>query len=141
MNKRECKGCGSTTRKLDQPGPRCLACWRTVKKFRKLARQDLYQQKTFGITLEEGAELIEFQGGGCICMEWTGYNGATRALSTDHDHRTGEIRGKLCKHCNDLLGRVGDDPKYFGRMMAYLTNPPAKRLFGSRIVPGHVGEE
>lgn len=97
-----------------------------------MARQDAYQKKTFSITLSEKQELIEFQGGGCICAEWTGYNGASRALSTDHDHKTGVVRGALCKHCNDLLGRVRDDPRYFRRMAAYLENPPAVRLFGKR---------
>lgn len=90
----------------------------------------------FGLTLEERDQLIEYQGGGCICKDWTGYNGATRSLSTDHDHETGVVRGALCKHCNDLLGRVKDDPRYFQRMIAYLTHPPAVQLFGARYVPG-----
>lgn len=130
-----CKGCGSTTRPLPFPGPRCFTCNRAEKKRRKVARQDTYQQRNFGITLEEKAALIEFQGGGCICAEWTGYNGASRSLSTDHDHSTGVVRGALCKHCNDLLGRVRDDPRYFERMVQYLANPPAVRLFGERVVP------
>jgi hypothetical protein len=104
-----------------------------VKKTRKLQRRDAYQRRTFSLTLAEKEELVEFQGGGCICAEWTGYNGKTRALSTDHDHKTGIVRGALCKHCNDLLGRVRDDPAYFHRMIAYLQNPPAVRLFGQRL--------
>lgn len=135
IKKPSCKDCGSVTRKLSYPGPRDLACWRIEKKRRKSDRQDQYQQKNFGITLEEKALLIEFQGGGCICADWTGYNGASRSLSTDHDHRTRVVRGALCKHCNDLLGRVKDDPRYFQRMIAYLANPPAVRLLGERLVP------
>lgn len=130
-----CKDCGKPIKGIVHQGPRHLACWRIEKKRRKAVRQDSYQQKTFGITLDEKEELIEFQGGGCICADWTGYNGATRSLSTDHDHRTGVVRGALCKHCNDLLGRVRDDPQYFRRMIAYLENPPAVKLFGERIVP------
>jgi hypothetical protein len=112
-----------------------------VKKQRKLARQDGYQQKTFGITVEEGQRVIEAQGGGCICAPWTGYRGQTRALSTDHDHKTGVIRGKLCKHCNDLLGRVRDDPRYFLLMAAYLENPPAVQVLGVRIAPEGSGQD
>lgn len=119
------------------PGPRCCTHDREKKKRQRLARRDQYQQREFGITLEEGDLIVEFQGGGCICAEWTGYNGNTRALSTDHNHQTGVVRGKLCKHCNDLLGRVKDDPAFFRRMIAYLENPPAVRLLGERIVPGH----
>jgi Fe-S cluster biogenesis protein NfuA len=135
--KQACKGCGSTSRKLLYPGPRCTTCWRAFKATRKATRQDQYQRKTFGITKEEGDLIIEFQGGGCICAPWTGYRGQTRALSTDHDHATGVIRGKLCKHCNDLLGRIRDNIEFFRRMMAYLENPPAVRLLGERVVPGH----
>jgi hypothetical protein len=137
-----CTDCGSTTRKLTQVSPKVQLCQSDIrerKRAKKAARQDSYQRKNFGLTLEEKADLIDYQGGGCICMTWTGYNGATRALSTDHNHETGVIRGALCKHCNDLLGRVQDDPRYFEWMLAYLRNPPAVRLFGERIVPEGVG--
>lgn len=155
VSREACADCGSTTRQLldtDEVkerygfrvklvGKRDIACWRKLRKAKQIRGQARRQERTFGITLEERDELIEFQGGGCICMEWTGYNGNSRSLSTDHDHKTGEVRGALCKHCNDLLGRIRDNPAYFRRMIAYLENPPAKRLFGSRVVPGHVTEE
>lgn len=133
-----CFDCGAANKKLTRMSPKVLLCrgdLRKRKQVGKVRRQDSYQKRNFGISLEEKAALIEFQGGGCICADWTGYNGATRALSTDHDHATGVIRGALCKHCNDLLGRVRDDPKYFQRMLVYLVAPPAVRLFGERIVP------
>lgn len=117
------------------PGPRCYTHNREVKKARKAARQDKYQQQTYGITQAEKEQVIEEQGGGCICSPWTGYNGKTRALSTDHDHETMIVRGVLCKHCNDLLGRVRDSQAYFQAMLAYLQNPPAVRVLGERIVP------
>jgi hypothetical protein len=127
-----CKDCSKVIRGIIHPGPRHLACSRLFKKEQKARNRDRYQQKNFSITLAEKEDLIEFQGGGCICKPWTGYNGATRGLGTDHDHKTGVVRGALCKHCNDLLGRVRDDPEYFRRMIAYLDNPPAVRLFGAR---------
>ncbi len=130
-----CKDCGSTTRKLLYQGPRCTTCWRVEKKRRKAARQNAYQGRVFGITLEEKQRVIDFQGGGCICAPWTGYAGQTRSLSTDHDHKTGIVRGALCKHCNDLLGRVRDDPRYFELMRDYLLNPPAVQVLGERVVP------
>lgn len=142
--KPECKDCGSTTRKLNIVSVNvllCHSCKLARRRKAKAGRRDSYQQKEFGITLDEGDLIVEFQGGGCICAPWTGYTGKTRALSTDHNHKTGEIRGKLCKHCNDLLGRVRDDPEYFRRMLVYLADPPAVRLLGSRIVPGHVQED
>lgn len=131
-----CRGCGSTTRKL-QDGLRCATCIRERKNERRRKARESRQIRTFGITLEEAKAIEEAQDGGCICAPWTGYDGSgARALSTDHDHRTGEVRGRLCKHCNDLLGRVRDDPAYFRLMIEYLRNPPARRVLGVRVVPG-----
>lgn len=140
-----CLKCQAANKKL-KPWPKrrgfgCTGCLREHKKEQRSARRETYQKRNFGITLEEGDLIVEFQGGQCICGPWTGYNGATRALSTDHDHKTGVVRGKLCKHCNDLLGRIKDDPEYFRRMIQYLLNPPAVRLFGERVVPGHRADE
>lgn len=135
-----CTDCGSTTRTLTQVSAKVYLCATDIRERKKAKRakaRNTRQVRTFGLTSEEGDLLVEFQGGGCICKPWTGYNGASRALSTDHDHASGEVRGKLCKHCNDLLGRVKDNPEYFRRMIAYLENPPARRLFGRVVVPGH----
>lgn len=136
--KPQCTDCGSTTRKLTQVSPKIVLCAsdiRNRRNARRKAAQARRVEKTYDVTLDEKQELIEFQGGGCVCMEWTGYNGNSRSLSIDHDHKTGVVRGALCKHCNDLLGRVRDDPRYFQRMVSYLENPPAVRLFGERIAP------
>lgn len=136
--KPRCTDCGSATRKLHQVSPKVLLCLEDIrkrKKAKKAAAQARRVERVYGITLEQKAKIIEAQGGGCICSEWTGYNGNTRALSVDHDHKTGVIRGVLCKHCNDLLGRIRDDPEYLFRMIHYLANPPAVRLFGKIIAP------
>lgn len=135
----QCKDCLTdgiqTLRPTPHPGPRCDTHHRARKKAKRAMARDGRLRRGFGITLAEADEIQEHQGGMCICGPWTGYNGYKRALSTDHDHKTGLIRGRLCKHCNDLLGRVRDDPAYFQAMIAYLTNPPAVQVLGERYVP------
>lgn len=116
-------------------GPRCHTCSREKKKERKTNTREKHLAGKFGITSAEYQRVFDEQGRRCICGKWTGYNGASRPLSVDHDHETGIVRGLLCKHCNDLLGRVRDDPAYFEMMLDYLDNPPAVRVLGKRIVP------
>ena len=137
--RRVCKNAGSDrahgARLAPHPGPRCHTCWRENRKQRAAASREKRLNRGFAITQEEYARVKECQGGMCICGPWTGYNGNTRPLSVDHDHKTGLVRGLLCKHCNDLLGRVKDDPQYFERMRSYLQFPPAQTVLGPRYVP------
>lgn len=138
---RQCKDCkppksGGKWRPAPFPGPRCATHDREVKKARRLRNREESRKSRFGITAEEFQRIKAYQGGGCICAQWTGYNGSgKRELSTDHDHQTQVIRGALCKHCNDLLGRVRDDPDYFRRMIEYLLDPPAVQVLGKRLAP------
>lgn len=56
--------------------------------------------KQLGVTDQEYARLLESQGGHCAICPSTP---KTRRLHTDHDHRTGAVRGLLCHRCNRAL--------------------------------------
>lgn len=123
--KPSCKDCKSTTRALNYPGPRCTTCHRAKTAERKDAAHGQYVERMYGITAEEYKILYEAQGGRCaICRRATG---ATRRLAVDHDHKTGRVRGLLCKPCNRYgLGMFArDNPEIFDRAANYLRNPPA----------------
>lgn len=80
----------------------------------------------YNITAAEYQALLDSQDGVCaICAELceTG-----KRLAVDHDHRCcpgakscGKcIRGLLCRRCNQVLGRLKDDPELFMRAANYL---------------------
>lgn len=90
-----CKDCGSTTRALKAPGPRCATCQRARKKATREAAHGRWILKTYGITSEQYEALYEAQGGVCyICERATGQG--RRRLAVDHDHKTSWVRGLLC---------------------------------------------
>lgn len=74
--------------------------------------------RTFGLTPEMFQEMLDAQGGGCaICggLERKGH-----ALSVDHCHATGKVRGLLCGNCNRGLGLYKDNPERLIKAAEYL---------------------
>jgi len=60
-------------------------------------------------------EMLEEQGGKCkICLL------ASDDFVIDHNHRTGKIRGLLCRKCNSALGMCNDDADVLLRAAHYL---------------------
>jgi len=49
-----------------------------------------------------------------------GVCGATRNLKTDHDHRTGVLRGMLCARCNLLVGVLEKNSKVLAPAVEYI---------------------
>jgi hypothetical protein len=97
-----------------------------VKRQRKEAAHNAMVQKVYGLGPGDYERLYALQGGTCaICKRATG---KTRRLSVDHDHKTGKVRGLLCRPCNSMLGHARDEREMFKRAYMYLTNPPAGRL-------------
>lgn len=70
-----------------------------------------------GWSVELYERLLEEQGGGCaIC----GAKPNGKALSIDHCHHTGAVRGVLCGLCNRGLGYFGDDVDRLMKAINYL---------------------
>jgi hypothetical protein len=125
---KSCKDCGSGTRKLSPPGPRCASCHRAAKAARKDASHELYVLKTYGLKAGQYRALYEAQGGACyICQR---AKGLTKKLSVDHDHATGYVRGLLCGPCNKILGHFRDSKTAAYRAFNYLVEPPAFGVIG-----------
>ena len=116
---RFCAGCQTYRDDEDYRGARYTQCWacRSRKQHAAMVR------RTYG--LEDGgyAALLAMQGGGCaVC----GARGRSKRLAVDHDHKTGAVRGLLCKrHNRDALGALHDSLAMVTALWHYLNTPPA----------------
>lgn len=103
----------------------CKKCHGAYQKVSKLKRQ-------FNLSVEEYDKI----GNTCfIC----GRPGNTIAISVDHDHKTGLIRGRLCMRCNRGLSWFVDSPALLEKAADYLRNPPASSILGKEVY-GRVGK-
>lgn len=113
--------------------PRCATHRRIKRKQAKADQRVAYQTRVYGLSADDHAELLEYQGGRCyICQRATG---RTKALATDHNHdccpgdtSCGQcVRGKLCTTCNRIV--IGQyDVDALLRAVEYLHDPPMARL-------------
>jgi len=81
-----------------------------------------YQAK-YGISLRDFQNMMEAQGGVCAILgtpEVHMRGGRVRAMSVDHDHKTGAARQLLTSAANTLLGAANDDPMVLAKAILYL---------------------
>lgn len=74
--------------------------------------------RKYNLTQLEFDSMLEKQGGGCACC---GTKDGWRNLAVDHNHKTGEVRGILCNHCNRAAGLLADSPSRALNLHQYLT--------------------
>lgn len=81
-------------------------------------------KKVFGLSVEDYRSLLADAGGVCpICK-----NTVVR-WHVDHNHRTGEVTGVVCDSCNvGALSRTFHDVSFVKSLLAYLEDPPSRRL-------------
>jgi len=135
---KECKDCKAERERRGLPYPanprpikdgtggRCHTHGIQAKRLAKAGAHERRVQKVYGLKPGEYGRIYLYQGQVCaICRRATG---KTRALSVDHSHQTGEVRGLLCRPCNDMLGHLRDDWQAAQRAANYLLRPPARQL-------------
>jgi hypothetical protein len=84
-----------------------------------------YLKNEYGVSLEWYEETLEQQGGGCATCG--GPPGGSRVFfCVDHNHKTGRVRGLLCKDCNLALGIVEEDPIVLELLAQYIRDHETK---------------
>lgn len=120
--KRICVRCERACKELQ--GTKRRVCDRCQRKLRRATARRNHVARTYGLTAEDYARLLDHQDGRCaITKKVMPYN-----LAVDHDHKTGLVRGLLSKAANKLLRDVRDDPEVLAAAIEYLRNPPAAEL-------------
>lgn len=129
-----CKGCSESLPveafAIGQYGPtgnpwrrnRCQPCYNQYMREYKDRRgyrynKDRALKQSFGITIEDYDMMMAKQSGVCAICEQEDKN---FALSVDHDHATGAVRGLLCSPCNRALGLLKESPKNMLSMIDYI---------------------
>lgn len=75
-------------------------------------------KRLYGITIEDLDKLKKKQKKICpICRRRRNIE-----LVIDHCHKTGKVRGLLCRNCNRVLGLFKDKVQQFKRAVTYLEN-------------------
>lgn len=103
----------------------CVACQRLAKEAWKTKDAARYQRTNraawlskYGITIADYDRMLDGQGGMCAICGST--DPVDRSFNVDHDHKTGRVRGLLCRWCNLLLGYAGDDTTRLDSAIEYL---------------------
>ena len=79
---------------------------------------EIHRKRKYGMTPDDYNTMLDKQNGGCAicgnrCLTF-------KALSVDHDHETGTVRGLLCNACNISLGKMKDSPALLRKAADYL---------------------
>lgn len=84
-------------------------------------QRDFQRQSRYGVTPESFKTMRRVQNGKCdICLRKLREGRRQESLVIDHDHKTGRVRGLLCRGCNSGLGHFKDDLERMRKAVAYL---------------------
>jgi hypothetical protein len=91
-----------------------------MEKYREKERAG-YVRRRYGISLDEYETKIAEPCSICRrTLERSTRGRGKTNMHLDHCHKTGTIRGVLCRYCNTALGLFGDDPGRLRRAADYL---------------------
>ena len=118
-----CKACNAilakSWRKVESNKER-VKQWRSnnIEKCTAHARKSNLNIK-YNMSIKEYNVLLEAQNNKCLlCSKSPEDNG--KALSVDHDHQTGKIRGLLCDNCNKGIGFLKENIETLKNAIRYL---------------------
>ncbi len=85
--------------------------------------RNLSLKRLYGITLNDYNIMLEKQNYRCAACNTDKPDGHGN-FHTDHDHKTGQVRGLLCNGCNRALGFIDDSIDKLKGLIQYLQSIP-----------------
>lgn len=83
--------------------------------------QNNYLRRFYGITLDQRDQMIADQDYKCKCCGIDLRDIAPNHVCVDHCHKTGKVRGILCRKCNVSLGLLNEDIDRINKLAQYAT--------------------
>jgi hypothetical protein len=122
---RDCTWCGTSYRpRTRRVSMYCSPACKEAERRETGQDRERHLRRNYGIGSADYDRILAEQGGGCaLCgvrPEDLKAGKYRTHLHVDHCHDTGRVRGLLCPDHNLLLGRFGDDPIMFKRILQYL---------------------
>lgn len=91
--------------------------WRLKNKGKQSeANLRVHLRNKYNLELETFKEMHARQDGKCLICGVV----PNERLCVDHCHKTGEVRGLLCRQCNGGLGNFKDNPESLQKAILYL---------------------
>lgn len=114
--KRQCKDC---CRRYQREHKREYRRIHGRKKISPATARKYWLKRKDGLTEKQWLELFRQQNGKCaVCgaphLEFK------KGLCIDHNHKTGNVWGLLCVHCNTLVGHAQEDVNILNCIIRYL---------------------
>ena len=95
--------------------------------------------RKYGVSLVDYERMLADQDSRCAICHCEPSSQSHGVFHVDHCHKTGAVRGLLCRGCNHVLGHLKDDRNSLERAITYLeTVPQIPELIGRAIMSiGH----
>lgn len=105
----------------------------------KVETRERHLIRKYGVDLDMYDSMLAAQGGKCAICLCTPDTQAHGVFHIDHCHKTGAVRGLLCRGCNHVLGHLKDDRVSLQRAVNYLDLgvPQIPEMIGRAIMEAH----
>lgn len=100
------------------------AIYLVANKEKRMKQGEKYRKankcRKYGLTSEQHRQMLEACNGRCPCCKVPFSKLWESVPSVDHCHRTGVVRGIICRRCNLVIGHADDSPAILKNCLRYL---------------------